>query len=71
MRKALLIVAAAILSSQTGAPAAQRRPHLEPDECAKAAAACEKRCDAKAGADKLSCKTDCRLVETECRNRKH
>ena len=70
MRKALPIVVVALLTGPAGALGAERRPHIEQDDCAKAGATCEKGCDARAGMDRLSCKTDCRLVETECRNRK-
>ena len=50
--------------------AAEKKAPPEQDECARKTAACEKQCESRSGMDRLSCKTECRLVETECRNKK-
>lgn len=68
MRTLTIILALVTLGGT--AFAAEKRPHVVDDACAKQTATCEKGCDAKAGMDRLSCKTDCRLVETQCRNKK-
>ena len=70
MRTTLAIVIAALCSCPALAQAGERRPKIEQDDCAKRVAACERRCDEKARAERLSCKTDCRLTETECRNKR-
>lgn len=71
MRKAMIgVVAAAavLLASGPLAVASERRPRVEQDDCSRKSAQCEQRCNAKAGMDRLNCKTDCRLGETQCRN---
>jgi hypothetical protein len=65
-----LIAIAALLAMPALAQAGDRRPHIEQDDCARRASSCEKRCDAQARAERLSCKTDCRFAETECRNKR-
>lgn len=65
MRTAVL---ALVLALAAPALASERRPHVTQDECSRRGTACEQRCDEKAGMDRLSCKTDCRLAETQCRN---
>lgn len=44
-----------------------RRP-LEPDDCARRTLECERNCDRMEGMNRLSCKTDCRMAESQCRN---
>jgi len=68
MRTLTILVAMMALGGT--AFAAERRPHVAHDECAKRTAVCEQRCDGKAGMERLTCKTDCRQVETQCRNAK-
>lgn len=46
--------------------AAPRR--FEPDECARRSLECERECDRMEGMSRLSCKTDCRMAESQCRN---
>lgn len=50
------------------ARASERRPRVEQDDCSRRTTQCEQRCDSKNGAERLSCKTDCRLAESRCRN---
>jgi len=57
-----------VLVLMSSALAAERRSGLEADECSKRTALCERQCEAKSRMDRLSCKTDCRLAETRCRN---
>jgi len=66
------LAVAALLVASLGSfvSAAERRPHVEQDECARRGARCEEQCDSTPGAERLSCKTDCRLAESECRNKK-
>jgi len=65
-------VLVALLTLATSAPAlaAEKRPRGEQDECSRKMSVCEKECDDthSSGMDRLSCKTDCRLAESECRN---
>ncbi|MGC4120390.1 MAG: hypothetical protein QM765_38585 [Myxococcales bacterium] len=71
MRAALASVTAAVALLASGsAYASERRPRVEQDECSRRTQQCEKGCDAKKGTDRLSCKTDCRFAETQCRNGK-
>jgi hypothetical protein len=60
---ASLLIATLILAASPG----QRRT-LDQDDCSRRSAACERACESRHGNDRLSCKTDCRLQETECRN---
>jgi hypothetical protein len=46
-------------------------PSLSKDSCSQQTAACEEKCATKSGMDRLSCKTDCRLAESKCRNSQH
>ena len=62
------IVTALLLSAS--ASAGEHRPKLEQDECARRTSACEQKCDPMDGKERLSCKTDCRLAESKCRNGK-
>ena len=43
---------------------------LEQDPCAQKRISCEKDCDARQGMNRLHCKTDCRISESECRSGK-
>ena len=61
--------ALALVLFGSAALAAEKKPKAE-DDCARQSAACEKRCDARSDMERLSCKTDCRLAETQCRNGK-
>ncbi|MBI5542678.1 MAG: hypothetical protein HY901_02225 [Deltaproteobacteria bacterium] len=71
MRPAIFGVALLfVLGAAAPVLSADRRPKVEQDECARRSAACEQGCDAKGGMDRLSCKTDCRLSESRCRNGK-
>ena len=70
MRSLVASLAIVLALASAGAWAAERHPRAAPDECTKRGAACEKGCDAKAGTERLSCKTDCRLTESQCRNGK-
>ena len=66
---ASLVAAVALLASGL-AGASERRPRVEQDDCSRRSQQCEKACDSRKGSDRLSCKTDCRLAETQCRNGK-
>ncbi len=67
---ALLTSLLSLFLLPTPASAGERKGHVEPDECSKKTAQCEKACDARGGMDRLSCKTDCRLAESQCRANK-
>jgi hypothetical protein len=62
---ALLLAGAPVEASPL---AAERRPRLEQDECSRRGLECERRCDSLRGADRLSCKTECRMSESRCRS---
>jgi hypothetical protein len=63
----LLLTASAPLA-RSAANGAERRPHLQSDDCARRGLSCERRCDAMRGAERLSCKTECRIAESRCRS---
>lgn len=65
------LLALAVFLGSVPAHRTERRTHVDRDECARRTTACEQRCDAKKGMERLSCKTDCRLAESQCRNKKH
>ncbi len=67
---AAFVASVALLAAPAAAPASERRPRIEQDECSRRCQQCEKACDAKSGSERLSCKTDCRLAESQCRNGK-
>jgi hypothetical protein len=68
MKRALELGLFLLLSVSTVASASERRSRLDSDECSRQAEVCERLCDDLEGMDRLSCKTDCRLEETQCRN---
>ncbi len=67
---ALLTLLAGGAPSGPGRVLADRRPRLERDVCSRRGLDCERRCDALRGAERLSCKTECRLAESRCRSRR-
>ena len=67
---ALLTLLAGGAPTGPGPIVADRRPRLERDECSRRGLECERRCDALRGAERLSCKTECRLAESRCRSRR-
>lgn len=67
---AAALCAAAVLLASASTSASERRPKVEQDECSRKSQQCEQACAAKKGSDRLSCKTDCRLAESQCRNGK-
>ncbi len=63
---ALLPLVATLLAES---PAGSRR-NLELDDCARHTSTCERACDGRRGPDRLSCRTECRQQESECRHRR-
>lgn len=67
--RAVAFAATLFLAPATfAAPIAAPRKSFEPDDCARRTQECERSCDQKDGMNRLSCKTDCRMAESQCRN---
>lgn len=62
-----LLIGLLLITVSVPAFAADRRGR-EPDECSRRTAQCEQQCDTQSGMNRLSCKTECRLAESQCRN---
>jgi hypothetical protein len=65
--RTLVVTLLVTLFAVPAAFAADRRSR-DLDECSRRTAQCERLCDGRQGADRLSCKTNCRLAESQCRN---
>jgi hypothetical protein len=69
MKSALATLVLALLLAFP-ATAAERRGRIEQDDCSRQTVECDKRCENLPPAERLSCKTTCRMAESECRAKK-
>jgi hypothetical protein len=69
MPRGLVILSVVVaLSSSAWAQVAERRTRLETDDCSRQTEVCERACEGRPRAERLTCRTDCRLAETTCRS---